>query len=335
MIHSMRFLLPLLLFPSVSSIRLNEMTRQAEDVSHQELEAACPANTNELLGRRKGPLPAAEEYVYNSSKYRKCPAARDKIWMLQALLLPKYKLAFCYVPKVACTQFKDLFNFINKRWGIFQGFGRGYGQSMGKQLHVSMDTVTRENGWKFAAFTRDPVERYVSAFGSTCVPTDWGFYEHDFACCGDLVSYSNKTNRANLTHALKERVRADLKRGLPENEDHWIPTVDVLRNCGWDKFKPSNLDYWGTLSGDVHSQVTEMMSMVNYTNQTVIKKYFPPSTKKGHQNPMHGGAEDFAVDQETVRGIMKIYKDDYKLIPGIGCSFTHSVLERFSNSSQN
>eukprot|EP00413_Alexandrium_margalefii_P045192 CAMPEP_0204598300 /NCGR_PEP_ID=MMETSP0661-20131031/54242_1 /ASSEMBLY_ACC=CAM_ASM_000606 /TAXON_ID=109239 /ORGANISM="Alexandrium margalefi, Strain AMGDE01CS-322" /LENGTH=259 /DNA_ID=CAMNT_0051609003 /DNA_START=55 /DNA_END=830 /DNA_ORIENTATION=- len=176
------------------------------------------------------------EYIYNLSHHRECRQATDRLGALKPLVIPKLKLAFCYVPKVACSQFKDLFNWINKKPNSSLGYGHGYVDSMPYNVGVSRAKITRKNGWKFATFTRDPVLRYISAFGSTCVADQKGWFEHPQECCGP-TTYRNVPD-GKMVDFVKKRVKQDVKLGTVRNEGHWVQQVEILQNCGWEDFKP-------------------------------------------------------------------------------------------------
>mmetsp|Transcript_29904 Transcript_29904/g.85682 ORF Transcript_29904/g.85682 Transcript_29904/m.85682 type:complete len:354 (-) Transcript_29904:155-1216(-) len=263
----------------------------------------------------------------NYSAVRQCKSSRDEIRPLGPLLLPHLKLAFCYIPKVACTQFKDLFNHLNGFGPETIGFGHHYFESMPKLMKIRPEDVTRANGWKFATFTRDPALRYLSAFGSTCVGNEKGYFEHAFECCGDTVL--NTVPSAEMIRHFERRVVQDSLKSVVKNDGHWVEQTELLKHCSWPKFKPDRLDFRGHLSGDVNAQVKEMFRVVNYSNDTVVDRFFPPNKTKGHHTPIKmAAAEDFYKDPMILKAVVKLYEDDYKRLPGVGCSFTEWMLKR-------
>merc|ERR1719429_275400 len=127
------------------------------------------------------------------------------------------------------------------------GFGKDYMLSSTRTFkNMDMNYVNKANGWKFAMFIRDPVLRYLSAYGSCCTKNILGMYEHDFACCGPLA-----WNAENATEFVT-RVKKDIRRGLPYQDMHWSSHADHIRQCGFENFRPENLDYVGILAGDVN-----------------------------------------------------------------------------------
>mmetsp|Transcript_42295 Transcript_42295/g.122299 ORF Transcript_42295/g.122299 Transcript_42295/m.122299 type:complete len:342 (-) Transcript_42295:113-1138(-) len=262
------------------------------------------------------------EYMHNLSHVRECNSSSTHTDFLHPLVLPEYKLAFCYIPKVACTDFKDLFNTINGFGKHTLGFGHDYEASMSVNNNITESEMTRKNGWKFAAFTRDPALRYLSAFGDTCLYPNL----HPHCCCGPLVFRG--LPKEEMLKRFKARLGMDLELGTAKDEQHWAQQTDVLDVCGWHKFKPSHLDFWGSLSGDMNAQVKEMLRLVGYVNDSVVSTFFPETGAAGHHGYLKGTPMDYINDLETLEGLMKLYEEDYRLLPGVGCAFTEPLLAR-------
>mmetsp|Transcript_35728 Transcript_35728/g.83070 ORF Transcript_35728/g.83070 Transcript_35728/m.83070 type:complete len:398 (+) Transcript_35728:71-1264(+) len=264
-------------------------------------------------------------YARNLSFERDCPTIKDKVSNLRPLVVPRLKLAFCFVPKTACTQFKDLINSLNGL-AVKNGFGKTYFSSSPAALGVPRSQITKQNGWKFAAFTRDPALRYLSAFGSTCVSLDAeSHYEHKFECCGPLVP-NNTVPREGLVKAFEMRVMKDAEIGLIRNDNHWAQQVKILQHCG-PNFMPDRLDFHGHLSGDVNQQVKNMLAMVgDHFDGALVDRYFPKGGIAGHRNPLHLPPAVFFRNKTVLRAVMKLYEDDYQRLPNVGCSFTRGAL---------
>lgn len=272
----------------------------------------------------------AADRTRNTSFVRECASAKDRVWNLQPLIIPHLKLAFCYVPKVACTNFKDLFNFLNGYGPETFGFGHHYSSSMPRLMNIAPGIITREHGWKFATFTRDPLLRYLSAFGSTCVSHVGSGFEHRHECCGPTVEMP--VPKEELVRRFEERVQLDAASGLVMGDDHWLQQTEILKNCKWRYFKPEKVDYWGHLTGDVNSQVKQMLSIVNYTNDAAVDRFFPKHDVVGHQNPIPYPPQEFFRKEETVKSLVRIFEDDFIKLPGVGCSFTDYILNGTGNS---
>jgi len=291
-----------------------------------------PADAASLERSREASTVQADfdEYMHNLSFTRKCKSIGDHVEMLSTLIVPKLKLAFCYLPKVACSNFKDLMNNLNGFPKSTEGFGHDYLRSSRRAMKVNADTITKRNGWKFAIFTRDPALRYLSAFGSTCVSKDdSGRFEHSFECCGPLVK-SNRLPAATMVQAFQERVMSDLQKGIVNMDDHWSQQVTVLRQCGWNWFRPEKLDFHGRLAGNVNAQVKAMLKMVNKVDDALVDRLFPKHHVAGHKSPIHVPVEEFYNNKTVLEAVKKLYEDDYRSFPDIGCAFTDPMMKNLT-----
>eukprot|EP00928_Gymnodinium_smaydae_P059582 TRINITY_DN4296_c0_g1_i2.p1 TRINITY_DN4296_c0_g1~~TRINITY_DN4296_c0_g1_i2.p1 ORF type:complete len:393 (+),score=48.81 TRINITY_DN4296_c0_g1_i2:62-1180(+) len=241
------------------------------------------------------------------------------------LLLPSSKLAFCYVPKVACNQMTRLFNALNGVGPDLFSQEGGAGGSVQSDWEFQLSTdlklpydwskVSRENGWKFAVFTRDPLERYLSAFLSKCVPGPDGRIESGGVNCHGKVIDWRAPSLAEQVRAFEARVERDSSRGFPALQEHWDPQVEILRRCGWDKFEPSSLDFVGSLSGDVNAQVKAMLRVVNRTDGgRVVDRLFPAKQVSGHSSGSRGHITDFYRNQTVTRAAALLYSNDYTML---------------------
>jgi len=267
------------------------------------------------------------EYMQNLSHVRHCWTMQDSIRKVQPLILPKLKLAFCFIPKVACSQFKDLFNRLNNLDSA-EGFGKTYLDSTPRHLGFPIANISRDNGWKFAAFTRDPALRYLSAWGSACVSTGtFPFFEHIGECCGPLV-WDSTLSPDTIAGMFEARVMADLRDGVAALDDHWVAQVQVLDQCGWERFDPSKLDFHGHLHLDMNSQVKAMLKMVGHSDDRLVDRLFPNGDGiAGHRSPLrHLEPEDLYRSARTLEAMKKLYEEDYEALEGIGGDFTEPAL---------
>eukprot|EP00408_Alexandrium_pacificum_P068898 CAMPEP_0171181066 /NCGR_PEP_ID=MMETSP0790-20130122/14073_1 /TAXON_ID=2925 /ORGANISM="Alexandrium catenella, Strain OF101" /LENGTH=408 /DNA_ID=CAMNT_0011646003 /DNA_START=1 /DNA_END=1227 /DNA_ORIENTATION=- len=265
------------------------------------------------------------EVGHNLGFERQCDGMIDWLGLIGPIIVPRLKLAFCHVPKAACSDFKDLINMLNGL-NTSVGFGRGYTASRPKELKYNWDHVTKESGWKFATFTRDPLERYVSVYGSSCVQQPQGYFEHYPECCGDLLK--RNTSVATLVDSFERRAISDAANGLPKEDQHWAPQVQLLFNCGWDRFAPDKLDFIGSISkGHVHDQVASMLRMVNATQTDLewVKTFFPEGRISGHRNPIKEDHSLFYAKPQVLDAVKGLYEADYALIPHIGEHFTDGL----------
>jgi len=232
------------------------------------------------------------------------------------LLLPKAKLAFCHMPKVASNQIATLFGELNKvqgekwRWEPWEYSGPA-------KLNIDWDNVTRENGWKFAFLHRDPLARYLSAFGSKCmVNAEFGNVEGAGKDCIGKVQWT-ALPMEKMIEAFEERVQADASVGKPANNSHWFPMIKALRACGIDRFHPNDVDFKGGIDEDANAMVRRMFEatgvMQAYPNASaLIDKNFPRQYVGGHSSKSHNRQSEFYRNASTVQAVAKLYEEDYQ-----------------------
>lgn len=227
------------------------------------------------------------------------------------LLLPEAKLAFCYMPKVASAQMSSMFGEMN---GIDDDLNDPWEASGPKALNISWHNVTKANGWKFAFFIRDPLARYLSAFGSKCLPNADGIVEgHGKDCLGKITWHTAPMEQ--IVQTFEERAKNDSRKGRPANNSHWFTMNTCLRACGMDRFHPKAVDFIGNLDNDAHSEVTRMFNSMGVTAaypqaMDVLEKYFP-SDGAGHSSRSHNKQDTFYRNQSTVWAVTKLYDEDY------------------------
>mmetsp|Transcript_65763 Transcript_65763/g.183432 ORF Transcript_65763/g.183432 Transcript_65763/m.183432 type:complete len:380 (+) Transcript_65763:104-1243(+) len=240
---------------------------------------------------------------------------------LQArLLLPEAKVAFCYMPKVASNQIATLFGELNRVHGEKWPW-EPWEYSGPAKLNIDWSRVTRENGWKFAFLHRDPLARYLSAFGSKCmVNAKYGNVEGAGKDCLGKVQWT-ALPMDKMVEAFEERVRFDALVGRPVNNSHWFPMIKNLRACGIDKFHPDIVDFKGSIDEDAGVQVRRMFEATGvleaYPNASaLIDTYFTHdvSARKSsqHWSHSHNRLDEFYRNASTVQVVAQLYDEDYK-----------------------
>lgn len=245
-----------------------------------------------------------------------------------AIVMPKEKLALCYFQKVASEHFCPMFNRVNQV-NVTSAWC-----SKPSQLGVKWSSVTKEQGWKFAIFVRDPLERYLSAFLSKCVPTALNMEPaNEGKFCHGPTRSQPVTIEEEIT-LFEERVRSDAANGLA-NDGHWESQATTLANrCGMKRFRPSQLDFLGYLTHDLQAVNHEVQSMLSLTKLNGVAKlaneYFPlpkvlakgvSQCPKQHCTMAHEKFSKFYRSNETVRIVQSLLQNDYdtfqfkKLIP--------------------
>lgn len=235
---------------------------------------------------------------------------------LQArIILPKAKLAFCYMPKVASSQMASLFGDLNKVHD--EGWLKEpWAYSGTSRFNIDWNDVTKENGWKFAFFTRDPLARYLSAFGSKCMMNaNNGVVEGGGKDCLGKIMWTQVTMET-MIEAFEERVQADAKEGRPANNSHWFPMIKNLRACGIDRFHPSLVDFHGSLDENANAELKLMFKNTGVLEaypdaEKLVDNYFPIENLGGHFSHTHNRQDVFYRNASTVQAVAKLYEEDY------------------------
>lgn len=234
------------------------------------------------------------------------------------IALPKEKLAFCFIQKVASEHFGPMFNALNN----ISGAGLDPDPSSVYRLGLQYSDLTKGNGWRFAMFVRHPLERYLSAFLSKCVPTGGN---KEPSSGGKFCHGPTRSAPVTLDEKValfEERAKSDLANGLAQ-DDHWLSQHTVMqRHCGAE-FEPAKLDFLGHMTYDLsetNSQVQELLKLTSVPSiAAVATEHFPlPATPLAlvqcptqHCTRAHREIVDFYRNPETVRNVMKLFKDDF------------------------
>jgi len=220
------------------------------------------------------------------------------------LVVPKHKLAFCYIEKVGCTQFNLLMNRLNG----FKSGGVWFRSSLDK-FDLKLEHISRNNGWFRGVFLREPMHRFLSAFNSKCLP----HHDHDQKKCiiqpieEDVSEEQQKIHFDQATQFLEEKY----KMGNP----HFDPMANF---CGGLSNVLSDYDYVGHLDkgyADVHRQVAEMLGKRGIKFETDFEAIFP-TERPSHKNHLTETEGEFLsfFDESAVSHVQQFYTRDYSLL---------------------
>jgi hypothetical protein len=181
-------------------------------------------------------------------------------WTDRLLLWPEEKFAFCWIDKNAGSQFNLMMNRLNKlKKGVWweSDYKELNAHELWKYHRELQVNVSREDGWRFGTFLRDPAERFLSAWLSKC--QDWEDAGRN--CLGKRKV--PKEPVAEAVAAFEEAVRdylpAYMRRlsSVRFQNAHYDPQWTF---CGGVSL--SSFDFVGHISKDfesVHRQVFQMM----------------------------------------------------------------------------
>lgn len=97
------------------------------------------------------------------------------------MVVPEYKLLFCYVEKVGCSMFNQLLRLLRlyhpsvspeeREWLAQSHFGRANPDHFNLTLR-DLTRLVNDDTWTKAVFFRDPADRFLSGFKSKCGQAD-------------------------------------------------------------------------------------------------------------------------------------------------------------------
>jgi len=227
-------------------------------------------------------------------------------WTLERfVIIPEFRLLFCYIEKVGCTSFNRLFNILT---GV-KHHGRWFAHSP-RQLkynRTQLNHLLLDKSWHKAVFYRHPTDRFVSAYQSKCNPIS---SRH----CKDTFGYKNVT--------FEETLEAAADHNLLENV-HWIPQ-NIF--CGG---LTNTLRHYDTVEllerSTANEKVVNMLkkTQLNVTDEvlSLVNKLFPtgerkPGTNREKYNSVTNAESNgkFLLDStEKVSAVIDHYYGDYRL----------------------
>lgn len=127
------------------------------------------------------------------------------------IVIPEHNLLFCYIEKVGCANFNELFRRLRSRYDESQIEGTIWGKNSPRKHHLNredLEQILANSSWHKAVFWRNPLERFISAFLSKCggAHTDGQYH------CKDQFHTANISFAAAVS-AIAERDLEQLDRG--------------------------------------------------------------------------------------------------------------------------
>jgi len=232
------------------------------------------------------------------------------------IIWKKGKLAFLPISKNANTDFSVLFNRLND---VLNGKNL-YFSSAPLRFGVKSEKMTKENGWKWAVFLRDPIDRFMSAWRSKCIQR-----EDEGVHCPIGFKGGGRQNVSYQANRLNDMAEFYGTHALPK-DGHWKTQSEQIKQIRLTRKKdevglfnsPSDFDFVGTLSGDVNEQVHQMLKMtgVKY-KENIVDRWFPKleknkvighSSNKGHSN----FNKTLLLTDTTKAALTKVFDQEYK-----------------------
>lgn len=274
-----------------------------------------PARPNRGQGQGGGQGQALQGQQQAQGQADYNPFDGDQNWTSKLLVVPEHKFAFCYIDKVACTQFNLMMNHFNH---IDEGYL--WGRSSNSQQGVSFSDVTREKGWFRAVFLRDPAERLLSAHQSKCESHE-GYVESDGTECeGSTVD--GDAPLAERVQRFRQTVESLRGKTRFMRNAHYDP---MRYFCGGLSGDLKEFDYVGHLSGgfaNVRHQVSEMLERAGLPFDDKVSELFPESRR-----PLG----DYTGHETHMTNAKGSFEDYYAAVPGTGLQSKELVEEFYAS----
>ena len=234
------------------------------------------------------------------------------------IVIPEYKLLFCYIEKVGCTSFNHLFvNLRNKTWGSKDG---GWYSNSPQALGLTQLDIQGMVGnpeWEKAVFYRHPLDRFLSAYKSKCEEGPHRDGDGSTHCQQALgVSGLALQNKTAAFQTVVNRIKTMDNPYKKQNMDpHWAPQSEF---CGGIT---KNIQFYQTIEffqpATLRHKTIKLLNKVGVKNPSAIPHFEETFSLNPHEKQRQTGAADAANEyfsnKKVAEDIIKFYLPDYLL----------------------
>lgn len=242
------------------------------------------------------------------------------------IIVPEAKVMFCYIEKVGCKNFNDVFRYYRSQYDQEQANDPTWRRNTFEIHNFTVEDIQaamKSKEWFKAVFYRDPLERVVAAWSSKCGGADKDGWKH----CAAQFGSNNTPFEDTVEQIYQFDVAADgAQRGHDHSvnwtsfDPHWMRQADF---CGglW-----KTLPYYDVvekLERDTsRKKVISMLKKVGVEATSIphFNELFPLPGNDGWQNLSHNtGTEaklyDFFPKDKPwlVETLVRHYSSDYNL----------------------
>ena len=252
-----------------------------------------------MLNKRRGAMLLLTLLISTS----KPPQLRNE-FLDRFIVIPEHRLLFCYIEKVGCTRFNEMFYTLTDR--KTKRFWYSNAPSQHNMTKSDLENLLADNAWHKAVFYREPLERFLSAFRSKCEDG------HDRDGKGHCIRAFGQPRPT-----FPEAVSA-LMSPLNKGDAHWTPQY---RFCGG---LDRTLQYYDTVQNlqkpTASSDVQRLLTAVGVPSSglAVGLEFFPPTNKSRyiasrHQTNALNALSRYYTDDHMIRTVATFYASDYVL----------------------
>lgn len=201
------------------------------------------------------------------------------------IVVPEHNLLFCYIEKVASTNFNALFKRVRAKYDPAQADGDIWFRNTPAEHNLTMydlERILMNSTWHKAVFYREPLERFTSAFLSKCTGIDEAA---KLQCKGQFGKHTLSFPEA--VHKIAE-FDAQGKSEDVSFDVHFKRMVDFCGGLG------STLQHYNTIEqldiAKANRQVTALLKKVGVSVDDVVGGFddlFPPAESAG-EGPVAG-----------------------------------------------
>ncbi|XP_002734759.1 carbohydrate sulfotransferase 14-like [Saccoglossus kowalevskii] len=233
---------------------------------------------------------------------------RDEKYTLykQIIVNDKYKFLYCFVPKVACSNWKRVIKVLD---GYIENIHKPIKMDHRKGLTLLSDLPEAEADYKLKhyykfMFSRQPLTRMLSAYRNKFTENIPEFREKIGHAI--LLKYRHivdVNDIANMTVTFSEFVQYVIDSSVSKMDIHWKPMHDLCQPCS------VRYDFIGTLE-NIESDTEHVLNAVGADNEVEFpkrQKWYKPTTPDILQR------EFATIPAQHIENLVKKYETDFDL----------------------
>ncbi|XP_058954927.1 carbohydrate sulfotransferase 11-like isoform X1 [Pocillopora verrucosa] len=223
----------------------------------------------------------------------------------------RYKTLFCFVPKVACSNWKRIFHVLDGHFNSSEDISHETSHDSGKLRflrHYSNATVVNHmlKTYKKIAFVREPMERFLSAYRSKFAPVDpprRGFY---YSTGLNIIKRMRKNSTGLTPHypTFKEFANFAITTPVSSHDEHWDRQHNLCAPCD------INYDFVGFYD-NIKADADLALMLMGADEEVTFPNIEAAPEGQGSQTKMKTFYS--GISQEEFTRLQNIYAKDYDI----------------------